>query len=628
MNGAYPAQMAGRGRQAFAGAMNFANTAMPFRGQTPVLKAATGATPPQPAGGGLYAMPSGMQWLNSTRMSAPSSPNFNMVSGNGGAAANPYPYGGGPPGSTQGFQTLSNDPLWGKIFSAPTMPGDVGNFRQGMMDYLTRNIGNMNAQTGTMPGQVSAGGPMMLGGQFGGYIPQLGRGQIQDVMGQNVSANGVNTQSVDQLGGMNSSFFQNMMGQLSPLFQQQTSNALAQAKEASGNLTGSGFANNLGQAVGQVLPQQQALLAQYAQQGIGQELGRQQQLAGLAQERNLANAQFGQQANMANQSADMNFLNQLLQRGSLGNQAEQLGLQQGMANQGAQQGYDLSNAQMEMQRQLAMFQGQNDINNSNAQRYAALAGQFGNQGVGPNEIIQQNGLAALAGPLGGILGQLLANRGAGGGGGGADLGSLLGLGGGSGGGYSSTSGLGGLGVGDVLGGLGQSIWDKIPGSGAINSAIGGASNLLGSIPGAGLLGGIAGSPIGMGLGLAQQLGLFGNNMKTGLNQVVSAVSNPVGTVANAAKKAGGWLKKHLFSDERLKTNFVPLGNGLYQFDWKHGAGSDIGFKAQEVKRYVPSAVRKDPITGYYQVDYGRAPEILEAIFNANSKNSRSVGLSR
>ena len=84
------------------------------------------------------------------------------------------------------------------------------------------------------------------------------------------------TQSVDQLGGVGSSFFQNMMAQLQPAFTQERNQGLAAAKESAGNLTGSGFGNILGSAVNRSLGNEQQTLANYALHGIQQEMARQQ----------------------------------------------------------------------------------------------------------------------------------------------------------------------------------------------------------------------------------------------------------------------------------------------------------------------------------------------------------------
>ncbi len=57
-----------------------------------------------------------------------------------------------------------------------------------------------------------------------------------------------------------------VIGPTRELFQQNRGIALAQAKESAGNLTGSGFANILGEATNRSLLQEDALIAQILQQ--------------------------------------------------------------------------------------------------------------------------------------------------------------------------------------------------------------------------------------------------------------------------------------------------------------------------------------------------------------------------
>lgn len=84
------------------------------------------------------------------------------------------------------------------------------------------------------------------------------------------------TDSIDTLGGANSAFFQNLMTQLRPQFDQQRAEGLAAAKEAAGNLTGSGFGNTLGAAVNRSLANENATAAQFANQALQLEMQRQQ----------------------------------------------------------------------------------------------------------------------------------------------------------------------------------------------------------------------------------------------------------------------------------------------------------------------------------------------------------------
>lgn len=145
----------------------------------------------------------------------------------------------------------------------------------------------------------------------GGYgqVPQMNRGMVRDV-------NAPGTQSVDQLGGANSAFFQNMMAQLQPSFNNQRQLAVAGAKEAAGNLTGSGYASAVGNVLNRSLGDEQARLADYAARGVDTEVGRQQ-----------GDANRGLAAGQSNQGADVSFLDNILRGAGLGLQGQQLGLQ-------------------------------------------------------------------------------------------------------------------------------------------------------------------------------------------------------------------------------------------------------------------------------------------------------------
>lgn len=88
------------------------------------------------------------------------------------------------------------------------------------------------------------------------------------------------TQSMDQLGGANSPFFQNMMAQLNPMFEQQRADAVAAAREGAGNLTGSGYGNIMGSMMNRTLGSQQAMAADLFQNLAGMEMQRQQGDAG------------------------------------------------------------------------------------------------------------------------------------------------------------------------------------------------------------------------------------------------------------------------------------------------------------------------------------------------------------
>ena len=246
-------------------------------------------------------------------------------------------------------------------------------------------------------------------GNTGAMIAQLGRQQNwngaagPDVRAASVGAQQIGpntqTQSVADLGqGFAGQFMQNY----NPLFEQQRQQALAAAKEASGNLTGSGFANALGTATAQTLAQQQGRLADLAQFGIGQEMARQQAGAGLDFQRNAANAGNDLQAQMANQSAGLTAglqnrntnLDALLRGGAL----NQSGLQAALAGENMNLGREqdrLSNeaqlgAQIGLQNRGMTSQELQNASDLDLRRLLGLAGmQQGDAQFGAN-LEQQN----------------------------------------------------------------------------------------------------------------------------------------------------------------------------------------------------------------------------------------------
>lgn len=227
-----------------------------------------------------------------------------------------------------------------------TAPAGSDALRGGIIDYLTKQGFDKIGAQSTGPVSVA---PWQTTG--------FDRGQIRDVTGRD-------TQSVDQLGGVNSAFFNNMMGQLAPAFDTQRQLAAAQGKEASGNLTGSGFANRLGNTLNRTLGDQQALLANYASQGLQTEVGRQQGDAN----RNL-------QGQIANQGADQGFLNTLL----------------------TGRGQDLSARGQDISLGVSNADRASSEANANANRYAQLLMQQGQPYQ--DAIVQSGGAGALLGPL-------------------------------------------------------------------------------------------------------------------------------------------------------------------------------------------------------------------------------------
>jgi hypothetical protein len=74
--------------------------------------------------------------------------------------------------------------------------------------------------------------------------------------------------------------------------------------------------------------------------------------------------------------------------------------------------------------------------------------------------------------------------------------------------------------------------------------------------------------------------------------------------------AGAGPKLLAFSDARLKKDMKKIGEtddglGIFKYRMKSGGGIQIGLKAQDVEKKMPSAVKKHP-SGYKMVDYAKA----------------------
>lgn len=129
------------------------------------------------------------------------------------------------------------DKLTGKVKSMDSTPSDIQPLREALVQQLLQGLN----------GDALAQG-------FQGVLGQGGPPPAQDT----------------------SFFYNNILGPYNQLFDAQRGQALAQAKESAGNLTGSGYNNILGQATAESLGQQQALTAQTLMGLRQQELQRQQ----------------------------------------------------------------------------------------------------------------------------------------------------------------------------------------------------------------------------------------------------------------------------------------------------------------------------------------------------------------
>jgi hypothetical protein len=103
--------------------------------------------------------------------------------------------------------------------------------------------------------------------------------------------------SLDSFADPNGALFSTVRNMYDDMFNQNRAMALAQAKESSGNLTGTGYANNLGSAVNRSLGEQNATLGSLLNQ--------------------LAMAQYGQENSNAQNNAQR-FMQMLLQMSGQG----------------------------------------------------------------------------------------------------------------------------------------------------------------------------------------------------------------------------------------------------------------------------------------------------------------------
>lgn len=289
---------------------------------------------------------------------------------------NPPPSGSGPAGPTQqgGFNNIfqqmpqggPNQVSW--VGATPMAPQiNAQQISQGDMRFAQGIDPNSVPQ---VQAQQLNGANYDPRGSYMGVQNQMTspfqRGQIRDATALNSSYGG--TQSVDQLGGAHSAFFNNMVGQLQPSFDQQRAQALAQAKEGLGNMgNGTALANSLGVAMNRSLGDQQALLANYASQGVQTEVGRQLQDAAQNAQVGMANANRNLSAQQGNQQADTSFLSQLLGQ-------NQQNLQGQIANQGTMAQLGTSAAQNALQAGLANQSTGLNASGQNAGNYLNAAG--------------------------------------------------------------------------------------------------------------------------------------------------------------------------------------------------------------------------------------------------------------
>lgn len=105
-------------------------------------------------------------------------------------------------------------------------------------------------------------------------------------------------------------------------------------------------------------------------------------------------------------------------------------------------------------------------------------------------------------------------------------------------------------------------------------------------------------------------GIVNNNFNQQEQNYQSQMSNYNSLMGGMFSLASAPLYGMKFSDERLKTDIEKVGkvNGhnLYTYRYKAGGPMQLGVMAQEVEKKQPSAVKKDPVSGFRMVDYDKA----------------------
>lgn len=270
-------------------------------------------------------------------------------------------------------------------------------------------LDTQNANAFTSAGTQIANDP-----RFDSILQQIMGGQGPSAEGSAVSREGVQSDAINRLLDPNSEFYRQITGTYNSAFDQQRATALAQAKEGAGNLTGSGMANTLGTTVNRGLADQQKAVTDALMSALGLETGRQVNMAGLANQGNIATAGNQTQASIANagnanqaQNTIMSLLsNQGIQGAQLGQQNQQFNAGQNQQNSQYNAGQtntantnyfnagvnrNQSQAEMDQQRNLAQFTAATGLSGQNAQSFMQLLSGLTNTGVGPNQMTQSGG---------------------------------------------------------------------------------------------------------------------------------------------------------------------------------------------------------------------------------------------
>ena len=96
---------------------------------------------------------------------------------------------------------------------------------------------------------------------------------------------------------------------------------------------------------------------------------------------------------------------------------------------------------------------------------------------------------------------------------------------------------------------------------------------------------------------------------------------PFATIGAAIVTAGKFIFSAIFSDERLKTDIVEVGEvqgakyNLPLYSWRYiwqdeGEERNLGYMAKDVEKFIPEAVGEE--AGYQTLDYAMVADFINA----------------
>lgn len=271
----------------------------------------TAAGQPQAGGAGYQAAPPPQPVMAQGNQAVPG-----WQGSTGQAATNPFAGRNDPVGSlrrhTWDLENRSNGPaidgtVFNQIFSQTPAP-----FNPATAEGAQINMPGRQALPGVTigAGQQANYNPVAAAGaqNTGAYLDPRFNDVLSGIMnlGSDIRFGGANAAMVRPVGeaasvvdmshnlseivnGQNDYFKNNVLNAYNPLFDQQRELAIAQAKEAAGNLTGTGYAANVGNVLNRLVPEQQARLSDILTQLGTTEMGRELQVMNTEQSRRFQN---------------------------------------------------------------------------------------------------------------------------------------------------------------------------------------------------------------------------------------------------------------------------------------------------------------------------------------------------